>query len=228
MENIYTSTNATFTTANGETVSYQEIFDAAKKSVEIYEQSGAWYMDKDDLEDLFQDIVFKAIKYHGSFDSSKSTVQTWVNRIARNAAADALADYNRRHRIRYDVDVVSESGEIEKETVYEYRMVPVISFGKDGEAFINPETEKQDDGVYGADCEVESKEAMKRILTNMASLNERYKEVLSLQLEGLKPKNMAERLGCSADAASILLFRARKALKKELGNSFLADCGLPS
>lgn len=228
MESIYTNTSATFTAANGETVSYQEIFDAAKKCVEIYEKGNAWYMDEEDLEDLFQDIVYKAIKYHGSFDSSKSSVQTWVGRIARNAAADALADYNRRHKICYKADVVSATGEIKTETVYEYREVPVISFDKDGEAYVNPEVEKQAAGVYGAGCEVESKEAMKKIVTDMTSLNERYKKVLSFQLDGMKPKKMAEHLGCSADAASILLFRARKALKKELGNSFLADCGLPS
>lgn len=217
MENIYTNTNATFTDANGEIISYQEIFDAAKKSVEFYEKGNGWYMDEDDLEDLFQDIVYKAIKYHGSFDSSKSQINTWVNRIAKNAEADALDAYNRRNRIRYESDADPGEEGCDKKTVYEYRRVSLVSYDDEDVAYVNPEVENQALGGYGADFEVESKEALKSYQDALASLNERYQAVLSLQNEGLKPMKMAERLGCSADAASTLLFRARKALERKMG-----------
>ena len=61
MENIYTNTNATFTTANGETVSYQEIFESVRKSVEIYGKAGGRDLSAEELEDLFQDSILKAL-----------------------------------------------------------------------------------------------------------------------------------------------------------------------
>ena len=67
MENIYTNTNATFTTANGETVSYQEIFESVRKSVEIYGKAGGRDLSAEELEDLFQDSILKALKYCNRF-----------------------------------------------------------------------------------------------------------------------------------------------------------------
>ena len=81
-------------------------------------------------------------------------------------------------------------------------------------------------GGYSADREVEGSEAMDRIENAISSLNENYQFIISLQLEGLKPKKMAELIGCTANAASTLLCRARKALKKVLGSSFLAVYGI--
>ena len=77
-----------------------------------------------------------------------------------------------------------------------------------------------------ADRETEGSEAMDRIMEAIGSLKENHRLIITLQLEGMKPKKMAEIIGCSADAASTLLFRARKALKRELGKSFLADYGI--
>lgn len=43
--------------------------------------------------------------------------------------------------------------------------------------------------------------------------------------EGLKPRHMAEQIGCSAGAASTLLCRARKSVAKGLGKDFFAGYG---
>lgn len=42
----------------------------------------------------------------------------------------------------------------------------------------------------------------------------------------MKPKKMAEQIGCTADAAATLLHRARKTLKRMLGTRFLAEYGI--
>ena len=84
MENIYTNTNATFTTANGETVSYQEIFESVRKSVEIYGKAGGRDLSAEELEDLFQDSILKALKYCKRFDPTKAQAKTWASRIAFN------------------------------------------------------------------------------------------------------------------------------------------------
>ena len=55
MKSICTSTKATFITAGGEKVSYQEIFEAIRKSVEIYGKNAGRPLGAEALEDLFQD-----------------------------------------------------------------------------------------------------------------------------------------------------------------------------
>ena len=202
MENIYTNTNATFTTANGETVSYQEIFESVRKSVEIYGKAGGRDLSAEELEDLFQDSILKALKYCGAFDSSKSQAKTWASRIAFNAQRDAYREHNKQIAKFVHPDTLSDEEELN------------VSFF-DRVA-----------GGYSADREVEGNEAVERIMNAIGSLNENYQFIISLQLEGMKPKEMAELIGCTADAAATLLCRARKALKKVLGTRFLTEYGI--
>lgn len=202
MENIYTTTNATFTTANGETLSYEEIFEAVRKSVEIYGKRGGKELSAEDLEDIFQDSIYKALKYCKGFDSSKSQLRTWADRIALNVQRDAFRAHNRRIAMFVHSDGYDEDGEPQGS---------VLDIIRSGDS---------------ADRETEGSEAMDRIMEAIGSLKENYRLIITLQLEGMKPKKMAEIIGCSADAASTLLFRARKALKRELGKSFLADYGI--
>lgn len=199
MENIYTNTNATFTTANGETVSYQEIFESVRKSVEIYGKAGGRDLSAEELKDLFQESNFKALKYCGAFDSSKSQARTWANRIAFNAQRDAYREHNRQIARYVHPDTLSD------------------------EKGLNVSFFDRLDGGYTADCEVETSEAMDRIAAAISSLPENYRFIISLLAEGMKPRDIAEETGCSAAAAATLSFRARKALKKVLGARFLAE-----
>ena len=202
MENIYTNTNATFTTANGETVSYQEIFESVRKSVETYGKAGGRDLSAEELEDLFQDSILKALKYCNRFDPAKAQAKTWANRIAFNAQRDAFREHN-KHLARFvRPEALDEDGE------------------PDGSFF-----DEVSDG-YSADRKVEGNEAAERIMNAIGSLNENYQFIISLQMEGMKPKKMAELIGCTADAAATLLCRARKALKKVLGKRFLAEYGI--
>lgn len=202
MKNIYTNTYATFTTANGETVSYQEIFESVRKSVETYGKAGGRDLSVEELEDLFQDSILKALKYCNRFDPAKAQAKTWASRIAFNAQRDAFREHN-KHLARFvRPEALDEDGE------------------PDGSFF-----DEVSDG-YSADREVEGNEAMDRIENAISSLNENYQFIISLQLEGLKPKKMAKLIGCTADAASTLLCRARKALKRVLGKRFLAGYGI--
>lgn len=199
MENIYTKTNATFTTANGETGSYQEIFESLRKNNEIYCKTSGRDLS---AEDLFQDSTLKALKYCRTFDSSKSQAKTWAGRIAVNAQRDAYREHNKRLARFVHIPTISDEEEHE-ETFFD--RVP---------------------GGYSADREVEGKEAVDRIMNAIASLNENYQRIISLHLKGMKPKKMAELIGCTADAAATLLCRARKALKKALGTQFLSEYGI--
>lgn len=201
MENICTRTNATFTTANGETVSYQEIFDTIRKSVEIYGKTGGHDLSVEELEDLFQDAVTKALKYSGAFDSGKAKPRTWAGKIAANAQRDAFMEHN-RHIARF--------------------VHPGLKTDDDDEVGFFDSLE----GGYAADRETEGNEAMDRIMNAIGSLGESHQLIISLHLKGMKPQKMAEHIGCSPNAAATLLCRARKALKRTLGSSFLSEYGI--
>ena len=203
MENIYTTTKATFTTANGQTVSYQEIFDAVRTNVEIYGRTGGRLLDADDLEDLFQDSILKTLKYCGSFNPSRAQTKTWARRIAENCRKDAFKKVCKR-RVAF---------------------VPLESQNWDGDEYIDSDIEFVAGG-YGADREVESGEAMELIQRTIDSLSENYRFIISLHMDGMRPRHMAEFIGCTAEAATTLLCRARKALKRALGSSFLSDYGI--
>lgn len=204
MKNIYTNTNATFTAANGQTISYSEIFDTIRKSVEFYGRKGGRDLSTEELEDLFEDCILKALKYCKSYDPSKATANAWARQIVANAQRDAF----RRHC--RDVSMFVK---------------PIVRGKKDDdeptESFFDTV-----EGGFSTDGEMETSEAMERIINAINSLSENYRFIISLHLEGMKPKKMAELIGCTADAASILLCRARKALRKALGRRFLAQYGL--
>lgn len=183
---IETKTKDTFLGANGESVSYHEVFEAVWKNIEVYGRSGGRHLSSDDLEDLFQETAVKIIEHCGTFDSTKSQEKTWASRVAFSTRTDAFNEYMKRNSI-----------------------------------FVNSISDTSSYDSFVSDRSVEEAESVEIIQDAIGSLRENYMYVLSLQLEGMKPKKMAEILECTPDAASIQLCRARKALKKKLPNDIL-------
>ena len=100
-----------------------------------------------------------------------------------------------------------------------------MSYNQNGDEYIDPAIESMTGG-HEASREMESREAIDRINAAMASLSEKFQLVLSLCEDGMKPRHMAELIGCTPDAAATLLCRARKALKNALGSKFLSQYGI--
>ncbi len=70
--------------------------------------------------------------------------------------------------------------------------------------------------TYSADAETLTNESLAAIETGIDRLGENQRYILGLHLEGMKPRKMAEEIGCTPNAASVLLCRARKSLAREL------------
>jgi RNA polymerase sigma-70 factor (ECF subfamily) len=71
-----------------------------------------------------------------------------------------------------------------------------------------------------ADSPAPAADSAADVLAALGRLGSRDREVLTLAAwEGLSPQQMAVALGCSANAASIRLHRARRRLAKELGTA---------
>ena len=87
-----THTNDTFTTSNGKTVRYEDIFVAIDEEVTRYGFKGGCGMSREDLDDLRQDAFRKAVVSKGSYDPEKShdCPQAYGYKIAKRCEINAF------------------------------------------------------------------------------------------------------------------------------------------
>ncbi len=204
MIELNTHTTDTFTTTDGLIIRYQDIFDGIAAYVRVFATKGGKNWRNEDLEDLYQTACLKAIKYHESFKPSLSSPKTFGSRIAENCAKDALKAIARQRSTFSTMEWEDEDGK---------NFEPKVIAGYRGDEF-------------EADADIRTKEIESYIEEKMDSLSENYRFILDLYRQELKPKKMAEKIGCTPGAAATLLCRARKALVKAFGEEFASEYGL--
>lgn len=203
MKDIFMDANDTFTAANGQVFPYADAFAAVRKKLKCGNFRAT--LSEEDMEDLYQEACIKCFRSAGSYDPGKSPLSAYFSRIAENCGRDACRRKNRQNAafVRY--------GAWNAET---------------GEEFLNPAVAGYRGDEFEADRNLWSEEAELMCRMALDSLNERYRTVLRLHAEGAKPAEVAEVVGCTKDAAYLLLCRARKAFAKKLGPGFLAEHGI--
>lgn len=199
MNNNYIAMHSTISTnCYGNDFPTREVYDIARRSVEVCARSKGWYLRAIEIDDVIQDTVIKAFQYWNTFNPERAQLKTWVSRIAVQRLSDALK---------------KEKG-----------LTPLEYHSKEGDSYIR--FDRTYDVGYEADRGLESYETMESISEAINSIPGNQKRILELSLdEDLKPRQMAERVGCSADAAAVLLCRARKAVRKRLGHEFMDEQG---
>lgn len=176
---------------------------AAQKSCLILASKGSRWMSEDDLEDLFQDTVLKAVKYWKSYSPAKSKLSAWVNGIAVNCYKDALKKETRRRAV----------------------FIPLETTNEEGDVYIDPAIEASACGCETC-CEVESNEALDQIRGAVESVSGKPGDMLRLNLkEDLSTREMADLTGCSSGVVSTSLSRGRAAVRARLGDDFLREYG---
>lgn len=199
-----TTTNATTSINAHNNIPEKEIMYATRKSCEVLARTGKWRMSVEDLEDLTQDTIYKVLGRWNTYDPTRSKLSTWVGVIAKSCYFDALKREMKRNAL----------------------FTPLESYNRDGDEYIDSAIEFAASG-YEADREVESKESLSRICNVVDSLPENQRYILKLHVdEEMKPKQMAEHIGCTANAAATHLHRARKIVKRRLGDDFLEENGI--
>ena len=105
-----THTNDTFTTINGKTVRFEDIFVAIDEEVTRYGFRGGQGMTREDLEDLRQDACKKAVASKGSYDPAKShdCPQAYGYMIAKRCEINAFQKLIKAMPTE-DVETISES-----------------------------------------------------------------------------------------------------------------------
>ena len=200
-----TTTNETFTTSDNRIVRFEDIFEGIDTSIQSYGAGRGKHLPKQDLEDMFQDAALKVIANQASFDLDKchGLPQAFGHRVATYQEFDAFRKAEKRRKTFTSFERTNEDGD-------EYDAMDQLGCC---------------DEAYEPDRELESKEAESYIWDKMDTLNERYRQVLTLSAGGEKPREIARILGCKPKEASMLLFRARQAMKKALGADFLRHYG---
>lgn len=155
-----------------------------------------------EAEDLSQEVFLKIDKGLKDF-KGKSSLSTWVYRIATNVALDRLRSRSYHQKSR-EVSVPEED---------EFVVDLTQSIGQSKKA-------------HSAVEEVIREEMDECILEFVDRLPINYRTVITLsELKELKYKEIAEILGVSLETVKIRLYRAKKRLKKEFqsGCTFYHD-----
>lgn len=189
--NNYTTT-ATFTTENGTIVSYQDLLNGAVGEIKGAEYKG--YLTEEDAKDAAQDAALKCIKSASKFDPAKAKAVTYGIRIGRSCRINAWHKAQQFGETFSDQEVYDEDGELlENRTIAGYR-----------------------GDEYDVEQSIISGENLDYIWRCIYSLGAKDRQVAEMIIDGLKPKKIAQVLGCTPDAVSVRWHRARKTLERQL------------
>lgn len=195
-------TESTFA-GKGQQVSNNAIIEAVQKAVAAYGKYGSHRIPDRDIQDVTQDAFLKAFKSIGSYDSSKSGIQTWVSKVAYSCVCDYWCDRAKR-----------EGWGIYDSPESDYGTYPF----EDEDCFIGSGYKGTTPYDICAESDPEkdllSKEQMDWLKGHIDRLPAKSKLVIEQELNGNKPRQIAPLLGCSSNAVSITQTRAHSALKK--------------
>ncbi len=145
----------------------------------------------EDAEEVTQDVF---VKVHGQLSKfgGRSSVKTWIYRIAINKCLDFIKAQKRQKRFGIHV--------------------PIFPFGSNNPVLAG--------NFRHPGVQLEDKEAVEEIFKHINSLPEKQKTALILKsMEGLSQQEISEVMKMSVKAVESLLSRARTNLKKKLNRT---------
>lgn len=168
-----------------------------------------YFFTKEDIEDLAGEVIYRACRSYDRFDSGKSSLKTWISRIALNCVKDAL-DY-RMKRIGLSEPMFSECSKEEDE----YNKVESADRKKGFNAAVWDLVSE-----CRADKDIDQKEFEEKVMGEVGKLSDKNQKFFSMLIdEELTPKEMAEREGCTANAAAKRIWDIRHALKTTIAET---------
>ncbi|MCQ2116177.1 MAG: sigma-70 family RNA polymerase sigma factor [Bacteroidales bacterium] len=188
MRNIKTS--ATFTSINGKTVRFEDVYYGIDRQLGYVTKSG--FIRKDEADDIFQDAALKASLISDSYDDTKSSPKTFGSMIAWSLVKDLG---RKRGRCLSLSDLVTE------EESDEYA---------NGRFFIAS-------SQYESDYELCREHLAKEIEDALASLSEPNFRIIGMLGNGYEAEEIADELGVTVPTAYVRISRARRAFAARLG-----------
>ena len=155
----------------------------------IYQVCLSYVFNHNDAEELTQDVLMAGLDKLEKFEG-KSSLKTWLHRIAVNKSLDFLKYKRRKKRA--------------------HKMIPLINYGEDSYGAEIADT-------WHPGVQLESQEQMAALYHALEALPDRQRTALTLsKLEGRSQREVAEIMEIHIKAVESLLQRAKKNLKKKL------------
>ena len=170
-----------------------EILEKARKSAEYFGKTKATGMSKEDVEDIASETVVKAWKSWPTYNSTRSKPTTWAQAVAHSCQYDALQRWTKQNSTFTRLESVND----------------------DGDEYIESATELAA-STCGADSDLEYREFAQSVNEAINALPESMRFIMHLTMEGMKPRQIAELMGCTPSTVSVSLSKARKRLRKKL------------
>lgn len=166
----------------------KEIFHRFNKKV--YNTVLSLVMNNEEAEELTQDVFVEVFKSIDSF-SGKSTLSTWIYRIAVNKALDSLKARKAKKRMSFIVSIFKKDSIEPRIHAIEFRHPGVL---------------------------LEEQEMYQTIFSEIDKLPIQQRTALVLsKIEGLSQIEISAIMNLSISAIESLVFRAKQNLKKQLG-----------
>jgi RNA polymerase sigma factor (sigma-70 family) len=173
--------------------SFQEIYEAYKNK--IFNTVISYLQNQEDAEEVTQDVFVEIHRSIHSFEE-KSSLSTWIYRIAINKSLDFIKSKNRKKRFAFISSLFNASGELQH----------------DAPNFFHP-------GVI-----LENKEKSAILFKAIHAIPEKQKTAFILsKVEGLSYAEISEVMQLSISSVESLLFRAKQNLQKELSSFYKSD-----
>lgn len=169
---------------------FQEIYETYKNKV--FNTVLGYLQNTEDAEETTQDVFVEIHRSIKSFEG-KSSLSTWIYRIAVNKSLDFIKNKNRKKRFAFLSSLFDESGAIKH----------------DSPDFHHP-------GV-----QLEQKENAALLFKAVDQLPENQKTAFILsKVEGLSYAEISEVMQLSISSVESVLFRAKQNLQKKLSDHF--------
>ncbi|MDQ3046819.1 MAG: RNA polymerase sigma factor [Bacteroidota bacterium] len=170
--------------------SFQEIYERYKNKV--FNTIISYLQNQEDAEEVTQDVFVEVHRSIKTFEG-KSSLSTWIYRIAINKSLDFIKSKNRKKRFAFITSLFNETGDLKHDT----------------SDFVHP----------GIQLEQKENAAMLFKAIHLLPENQKTAFVLS-KVEGLSYAEISEVMELSVSSVESLLFRAKQNLQKELSNYY--------
>jgi RNA polymerase sigma factor (sigma-70 family) len=168
---------------------FKELYDEFKDLV--YNLSLHYLQNKEESEDITQEVFIKLFKNIQHYDATASSLKTWIYRITINTCLDQIKSKKTKRRFAFITSIFSGHESIQ----------------------LNSE-------FYHPGIQFEHKQALQRLLQQINQLPEQQKTALILtKIEDRSQQEVAEIMNISVKAVESLLSRAKINLKKKLQQS---------
>lgn len=177
----------------------QTIINLAKVSVScLIHKNYTSSFNELDIEDLTEDTVLKALSYWASFNPDKASLRCWINKIALNVIRDELDYKNKRSAINRDMHPYCgrNDEQIDLSLIIDANE---LLFYRGNE--------------FDTDSSLLTDEFTERVKERESILSERDKRIWEMVKNEAKPREIAEKMGMSANAVSIRKHYILEALK---------------